>query len=338
MRIFFNVDMFRGKAMETMKKASAKRIVLIGSINMDLVCRVPRMPVLGETILGADFLTIPGGKGANQAVAAAKLVKPGTDVHLIGRVGDDGFGQRLMNGLGLHGVNTGHVTVTEGTNSGIAMILVDASGENSIIVAAGAGNKLTPADIDAAEELIASASVVVMQLEIPLLTVRHALQMCRRHHVFTILDPAPAPEEGLPVELMDVDLLTPNQTEAEILLSSVQPGGIKKRAKLEDAKQICSDLLVMGARQVVLKMGARGAMIADREFHSVPGFKIKVSDTTAAGDAFTAGLAVAKAEGLSGIAAVRFANAAGALACTGFGAQPSLPSRHAVDELFGTLT
>lgn len=319
--------------MESMQSSSAKPIVVIGSINMDLVCRVPRMPALGETILGGDFMTIPGGKGANQAVAAAKLVKTGTDVHLIGRVGDDGFGQRLMTGLGLHGVKTEHVTVTEGTSSGIAMILVDASGGNSIIVAAGAGNKLTLADIDAAEELIGSASVVVMQLEIPLLTVRHALQMCRRHHVFTILDPAPAPKEGLPAEFLNVDVLTPNQTEAEILISSAQPAGIKKRAKLEDAKQICSDLLAMGARQVVLKMGARGAMIANSEFHSVPGFKIEVSDTTAAGDAFTAGLAVARAEGLAGIAAVRFANAAGALACTGFGAQPSLPSRRAVDEL-----
>src|SRR5689334_19973704 len=138
----------------------ASSIVVIGSINMDLVCRTPRIPVPGETILGSDFVTIPGGKGANQAVASAKLARPGTPVHMVGRVGGDDFGQRLLNGLTQHGLETTHVTITEGAASGVAMILVDRRGENSIIVAPGANARLSPRDIDAAEELIRSASAV----------------------------------------------------------------------------------------------------------------------------------------------------------------------------------
>src|SRR3954454_19737246 len=152
-------------------------IVVIGSINMDLVCRTAQMPRPGETILGSDFVTIPGGKGANQAVAAAKLVRDGTEVHLVGRVGEDDFGQRLLNGLAQHKVNTDHVTITEGLASGIAMIVVDRKGENSIVVAPGANSRLTARDIDAAESLIASAAAVVLQLEIPLEVVRHAIAM-----------------------------------------------------------------------------------------------------------------------------------------------------------------
>src|SRR3954462_4480468 len=147
-------------------------IVVIGSINMDLVCRVQRMPAPGETIMGSDLSTVPGGKGANQAVAAAKL---GAQVSLIGRVGDDDFGSRLLNGLQQHKVNTDHVTVTEGASSGCAVILVDKRGENSIVVASGANAKVRPADIDAAEGLLATASIVLMQLEIPLETVQHAI-------------------------------------------------------------------------------------------------------------------------------------------------------------------
>jgi ribokinase len=319
--------------MKSPQTSLSKPIVLIGSINKDLVCPVSHIPRPGETILADEVITVPGGKGANQAVAAAKLVKPGTEVHLIGRVGDDGFGERLRNGLESLGVRTEHVLVTEGISSGVAMILVDACGENSIIVAPGAGKKLSPADIDAAEDLIASASVVVMQLEIPLVTVAHALKMCRRHKIFTILDPAPAPEEGLPTEMLDVNILTPNQTEAECLLNAKRVGAYTRRAESMDSRQICQELLGMGAKTVVLKLGGQGALIANHQFNSVAGFNVKVIDTTAAGDAFTAGLAVATAEGLTGVEAVRFANAAGALACTVLGAQPSLPSRSDVDEL-----
>src|SRR5687768_16559307 len=164
----------------TWTRSEMKPIVVIGSINMDLVCRTPALPRGGETILGSEFTTVPGGKGANQAVAAAKLARDGVAVHMIGRVGSDDFGQRLLNGLRQHGVKTDKTILTEGVASGVAMILVDRKGENSIVVAPGANAKLAPADIDAAESLIASASAVVMQLEIPLDTVRHAIAMCQR--------------------------------------------------------------------------------------------------------------------------------------------------------------
>src|SRR4051812_45317692 len=157
---------------------------------MDLVCRTPHMPVGGETILGSEFLTIPGGKGANQAVAAARL---GGDVHMIGRVGNDDFGKRLLAGLATSGVNIDRVPITKGVASGVAMILVDAKGQNSIVVAPGANAKVTISDINAAKGLIASAAAVVLQLEIPLAVVKHALAMCRKLGVYTIVDPAPAP-------------------------------------------------------------------------------------------------------------------------------------------------
>jgi ribokinase len=311
-----------------------KPIIILGSINMDLVCRTPHMPAGGETILGSDFVTVPGGKGANQAVAAAKL---GGDVHMIGRVGDDDFGQRLLNGLKNHGVNTDFVTVTEGMASGVAMILVDKKGENSIIVAPGANAKVSPADVDAAETLIASACCVVMQLEIPLDTVKHAIAMCQRLGVPTILDPAPAPVK-LPRALYGVDVLSPNQSEAEVLLDLDRTHIVKKK-RVIDPKQIAGDLLARGPRSVVLKLGRSGAISLDRDgdgagaFHKARAFKVKVVDTTAAGDAFTAGLAVARAEGMAADDALRFACAAGALACTGFGAQPALPARAAVEKL-----
>lgn len=297
---------------------------------MDLVCRTPHMPVGGETVLGSDFVTIPGGKGANQAVAAAKL---GGTVHMIGAVGDDDFGARLLNGLRQHKVSTRHVKVVEGVASGVAMILVDKKGENSIVVAPGANAKVSPADVDAAEELIASACCVVMQLEIPFNTVQHAIAMCQRLGVATILDPAPAPDK-LPRALYGVDVLTPNQSEAEILLGHDPTHHVKKK-RVVDPKQIAGELLARGPKSVILKLGARGAMVMDREgeIQKVRPFKVKVVDTTAAGDAFTAGFAVGRAEGLAIEDAVRFGNAAGALACTGFGAQPGLPNRAAVERL-----
>ncbi len=311
-------------------------IVVIGSINMDLVCRTDHMPKPGETILGSDLVTIPGGKGANQAIAAAKLACERTEVQMVGRIGDDDFGQRLLNGLVQHHVKTEFVTITEGVASGVAMILVDRKGENSIVVAPGANAKLTPRDIDAAEQLITSASTVVMQLEIPHETVIHAIAMCQRLGIYSILDPAPA-QPKLPRALMGVDLFTPNQREGEILLGLDQQTRAKrvKRKGIVDPKQIGMDLLARGAKTVVLKRGAKGAMLVNRDGTIVTGkpYKVKVVDTTAAGDAFTGALAVARAEGMDITAALPFANAAGAICCEGFGAQPSLPSRQAVDKL-----
>lgn len=294
-----------------------KPIVVIGSINMDLVCRTPHMPVGGETILGSEFQTIPGGKGANQAVAAARL---GGDVHMIGRVGDDDFGKRLLAGLATNGVNIDRVPITKGIVSGVAMILVDAKGQNSIVVAPGANSRVTTKDIDAARDLIASAAAVVLQFEIPLPVVAHAMKLCKKLGVYTIVDPAPAVSK-LPKEIFAADIFTPNESEAEILL-----GGGKHSA---------ASLLKRGAKSVVLKQGSRGATWFDATgtLASAKAFKVKVVDTTAAGDSFTAGLAVARAGGMSPQEALRFACAAGAIGCTGFGAQPSLPTRKQVNRL-----
>ena len=226
------------------------------------------------------------------------------------------------------------VTVTEGVPSGVAMILVDRAGENSIVVAPGANARLSPRDVDAAEKVIATASVVVMQLEIPHDTVKHAIAMCQRLGVCTILDPAPA-EAKLPRVMMGVDILTPNQSEAETLLGLDQSVSTKTRRKVVDPKQIGMDLLARGPKSVVLKLGRKGAMLLGRdgEIEHVRGFDVSVTDTTAAGDAFTAALAVSKQEQMDWPAALRFANAAGALACQNFGAQPSLPGRDAVEKV-----
>ena len=306
-------------------------IVVIGSINMDLVCRTPAMPSPGQTILGTTFLTIPGGKGANQAVAAAKL---GAEVHMIGRVGNDDFGQRLLNGLNQHNVHTRHVTIAEGVSTGVACITVDRKGENAIVVVPGANHALSARDIDAAEEIIATASAVVLQLEIPLPVVSHVLDICRRRHVFTILDPAPVPPGGMPRKLYNVDLLTPNQSEGELLLGQPRTHRVSS-SKVADPKQIAMDLLARGPRSIVLKLGAKGSLLIGRDgdIENIKPFKVKVVDTTAAGDAFTAALAVAHSRNMDLPAAARFANAAGALTCSTFGAQPALPTAADVDHL-----
>ena len=301
-------------------------IVVIGSINTDLVCRTPHLPARGETVLGSDLETIPGGKGANQAVAAARL---GGRVHMVGRVGDDDAGTRLRAGLRENGVGVKHVRATPGVPGGCAMILVDRRGENSIVVAPGANARVTPADIDAALPLLRRAAVVVLQLEIPLDTVRHAVATCRKLGVPTVLDPAPVPPRGLTRGLFEVDVLTPNQVEAQLLLGR-QPDAIA----LRDPSAIASALLSKGPARVVLKLGACGSFDADgRAARRVPAFKVKAIDSTAAGDAFTGALAVAMAEGMAPADALRFANAAGALCCTKRGAQPSLPTRRQVERL-----
>jgi ribokinase len=300
-------------------------IVVVGSINMDLVCRTPRLPLPGETVLGGGLAAIPGGKGANQAVAAARL---GGLVHLVGRVGGDDFGLRLLEGLSESGVETGRVNVSAGAPSGVALILVDGRGENSIVVAPGANHRLAPRDIDAARSLIARASVVVFQLEIPLKAVERAVELCRRNGVPAILDPAPTPASGLPASLYRVDLLTPNRGEAEALTGL-------RITSLREAERAARDLQARGARTVVLKLGSKGALYLgeDGRCRASPPYRLKVVDTTAAGDAFTAALAVARSRGWPLERAVRFANAAGALACAVRGAQPAMPRLRAVKRL-----
>jgi ribokinase len=338
-REIFTIQLFAAFKFTWCCMAERKRIVVIGSVNMDLVARAARIPAPGETVLGNDFVTVAGGKGANQAVAAARLSTDGTNVHLIARVGDDDFGTRLLTGLHQHRINTQHVTITEGTPTGVAMILVDRRGENAIVVAPGANAKLSPADIDAAERLIATASVVVMQLEAPVATIVHAIATCQRLGVFTILDPAPVPPRGLARPLYGVDVLTPNQGEAERLVGADPDAHVRNR-RPEDAKQIGSKLLSRGARRVVLKLGSKGAMLLDRDgtIRTARTFKVKVVDTTAAGDAFTAGLAVAHVERMDAAAALEFATAAGAACCQAFGAQPALPDRQAVEALIASRT
>jgi ribokinase len=251
-------------------------------------------------------------------------------VHFVGRVGDDPLGQQLLQGLHDHNISTRHVAVTPNTPSGIAMILVDHAGENCIAVSSGANAHVSLADIDAAQDLIASAACVVMQLEIPIDTVVHAVQICRRLGIYTILDAAPVPTDGVPAAATRVDLLTANETEAAMLLDL--PG-----FHPEQAPRL---LLARGAGSVVVKQGSRGAMATGRggDPVHVGAFNVAVVDTTAAGDAFTAALAVARAEGMALPEAIRFANAAGALCCTAAGAQPSLPTRDSVNRLLQSQT
>jgi len=305
-------------------RAGDKPIVaVIGSVNMDLVVRANHVPRPGETVLGHSFATIPGGKGANQAVAVARL---GADCRFVARVGNDDFGSRLLNNLRAAGVDCSAVTVTEGTASGVALIVVDDLGENAICVASGANGVLSPEDIDAAEPLIAPAKVWLLQLEIPLETVAHAIRLARRRGAEVIVDCAPAPPpERTPEELFEADILTPNESEAQAITGERSVG--KREARL-----VAAALSARGARKVVLKLGERGALVFDgSRFEHIPAYRIKPVDTTAAGDAFTAALAVCRARGMDLFEAVRYANAAGALACLKFGAQPAMPTAQEVE-------
>ncbi|MBI1902185.1 MAG: ribokinase [Planctomycetia bacterium] len=302
----------------------ARPIVVVGSINMDLVARVERLPRPGETVPAADLLTLHGGKGANQAVAIARM---GVEAILVGRVGDDAFGGRLVDSLDSQGVVVEHIRVMPNCPSGVALISLSAAGENSIVVAAGANARLAAADVAAVEDVIAGAGAVVVQLEVPQETVAAAAAIARRHGVRVIVDPAPAPREALPQELWEVDIFTPNQTEAEQLTGMTI-------TDVASAAAAAQRLLARGPKCVVLKLGALGAFVADRggQTAHVPACSVAVVDTTAAGDAFTGALAVALVEGRAWPqGAVAFACAAGTLATTRVGAQASMPTREEVE-------
>lgn len=301
----------------------AARVTVVGSLNMDLVVRAPRLPGPGETIIGGEFLTLPGGKGANQAVAAARL---GVQVALVGRVGRDAFAGPLLDNLDAAGVDHTFVRQDPEAATGVALIVVDAGGQNSIVVASGANMRLSPADVDAARAAIAAADVLLLQLESPLETVARAAEVARAHGVRVILNPAPA--RALPAALLaQVDVLVPNESETALLANRA----VTSPAEAEAA---ATALRGLGVETVILTLGERGALLA-REGGSthVPAFQVTPVDTTAAGDAFVAGLAVALAEGQPLPEAVRWGNAAGALATTRLGAQPSLPARQAVAAL-----
>jgi len=299
------------------------RVVVVGSVNMDLVARMTRLPRPGETVFGNAFLTVPGGKGANQAVAAARL---GACVTIIGCVGDDGFGATLRTGLAENRVSTEHLLTASQSSSGVAVIQVDANGANTIAVIAGANATLTPEHLLDRRDVLQSAQVVVVQLETPAETVAMAIRLAREAGILTILDPAPAPDSPLPAELISVDVLSPNQTEAEALTG--QPVD-----SLDSARSVARQLQQRGARNVVLKLGGMGAWVLEAtgaEAH-VPAQEVAVVDSTAAGDAFTGGLATGLAEGRSLVEAAELGCAAGSLACTVLGAQPALPTRATVD-------
>jgi ribokinase len=301
------------------------RIVVVGSLNMDLVARVPRLPRPGETVHGSEFRQVPGGKGANQAVAAALL---GAEVSLIGRVGDDAFGQQLIAALARRGVRTELVQVTPKCASGVALIGVEDSGQNAITVIGGANERLTPEDVHANEAAIRGADALLVQLEVPSETVAAAIAIAKEHGVLTILDPAPAPARDLPAELYGVDVLSPNQSEAEAL-TGVALSSLANEAR---AARILQE---RGAKQVVLKLGDRGAMAVERGQtpQRIAASKVEVVDTTAAGDAFTAALAVGLVEKMSLQEATQFACVAGSLATTRLGAQDAMPSREEVEAL-----
>ena len=296
--------------------AQEPNILVVGSINMDMVLRADHVPAPGETIMGDGFAASPGGKGANQAVAAARL---GARCAMIGRVGADAFGEQLVAGLEAENVDCENVSVTEKAATGVAMVVVDARGENAIVVAGEANAWLTPDDLFAAGEMFDAADVVLLQLELPLPTARAAITLARRHACISILDPAPAPRH-MPEELYRVNIFTPNATEARALAGAA---GGEERVD----KQIALEFIARGAEAAVLKLGPRGSMVvlADGHFYKAPPYKVTVVDTTAAGDAFTAALGVAVGRGASLRDAARFANAAGALACTQFGAQAAMP-------------
>jgi ribokinase len=304
-------------------KTRKAHVTVVGSLNMDLVARTPRIPQPGETIIGGDFHTVPGGKGANQAVAAARL---GAQVSMVGRVGRDAFAGPLLDNLAAAGVDHAFVMQDLEAATGVALIVVDDAGQNSIVVASGANMRLSPADVDAAEAAVAAADVLLLQLESPLDTVIRAAQMARAHQVTVILNPAPA--RSLPVALLSlVDVLVPNESETALLTNMP----VSDRADTEVAAKALREL---GVGTVILTLGERGALLAREGGTALfPAFDVTPVDTTAAGDAFVGGFAVALAEGRSLAEAVRWGNAAGALATTRLGAQTSLPTRQALERL-----
>jgi ribokinase len=307
-------------------------IVVIGSLNMDFVIAVDRLPLPGETILGRNFRMIPGGKGANQAYAAAKLAGA-TAVRMLGRVGADSFGTALKNNLAAVGVDIRAVLETESEATGVACIHVDDAGQNSITVAPGANGALSASDIDSERWALEGARCVLLQLEVPIETVAEGLREARRVGATCILDPAPA--RALPKEILQlVDIATPNENEA-CVLAGVPVG----RVNATDAVALGNRIRELGVRSVIVKLGDQGCVYSgpDGTF-TAPPFPVRAVDSTAAGDTFNAALAVALAEGAGVENALRFANAAAAISVTRPGAQTSAPVRAEVESLLAETT
>jgi len=289
-------------------------VLVVGSLNADLVVRAPHFPQPGETISGDDLHIIPGGKGANQAVAAARQ---GARVAMLGRVGSDSFGPFLLDSLKSNSVDITHVH-SDDSATGTAIIVVDANGQNSIVLSAGANGKVSPADVDSASTL--SPSLILLQLEIPIPTVLYAAKQASQNGARVILNPAPA--QSLPDKLISLaDFIIPNETELSLLT------GLEVE-DISSAEKAAKVLLDRGAKNVIVTLGSKGALIvSSNQTTQVNACKIDVVDTTAAGDAFIGGFASALLRGFEIESAVKYANACGALAATKFGAQPSLPTK-----------
>lgn len=304
------------------------KIVVVGSANTDMVVKAPHIPRPGETVLGGEFTMVSGGKGANQAVAAARL---GGQVTFVARVGAGPFGAQAIEQYRAEGIDTRYITVDEEAAHGVALILVDQQGENAIAVAPGANARVSAADVDRAEPAIAECDVVLLQLEVPLPAVERAVELAKQHGKRVMLNPAPY--LALPDAILSrLDFLTPNETEAGMLLGGGEAGlcGIAGTAE---------ELLRRGVGCVIVTLGKEGVFVVtpEAQFH-VAGKKVKAVDTTAAGDAFSGALAVWIGEGLELNEAIRRAITASALSVTRLGAQSSLPTRAEVEAMAGGTT
>jgi ribokinase len=303
------------------------KVAVVGSSNMDIFCYTDQLPEPGETVIGDRYWMVMGGKGANQAVGARRL---GAEATLVGRVGDDLFGQRLLDTLNTYDVACDNMLVDKEAGSGVALITVDRQAENNIVVVPGVNMRIAPLDVEAAADRLRDADVLLMQLEIPLDAIERAIDIARQGDTLCILNPAPA--RHLPDRILEkVHILTPNQSEAKLL------SGVPADTP-EGAEAAGQALLDKGVQTVIITLGALGALIVQGDqSHYVEGVGVDAQDTTGAGDAFMAGLSVALAEGKTLKVATRFANIVGALSTTKPGAMPSLPNRDEVEAFVQTL-
>lgn len=300
-----------------MTEYSKKKILVVGSANTDMVISADHFPKPGETLIGHDFMTNHGGKGANQSVAAARL---GGDTAFICKLGDDTFGHETMESLKEEGIDMSHSSISNEASSGVALIATIPTGENSIIIESGTNGLLSPSDIEAAEPLFDDARILLLQLETPIPTVTRAAEIGKKHGAYVILNPAPAPKEPLPDDLLrNVDLLIPNETEAGYI------AGVDIHSP-EDIDEAMDKILRLGVKDVIITVGSKGvyARINDKLI-KVPAFKVQAVDTTAAGDTFCGALSVSLCNGNKLDDAILFANKASSISVTRRGAQASMP-------------